>query len=322
MKRISLFILALIIVWIGLQAQPRITGGFPINITEAPWQVLISVDGELDWCGGSIIAPNFILTAKHCVGGISTSSVVEVIAGVTCKNEINSSNTFNVSQIILHPDPTVDAALLQLSNNITYDNNRQAVNYLSSVDNTLYNAGNAVRVSGWGWLTPVGFDPANCLHEVDVNIITNQQASNMLGVTLRAHEVATTGVGNERQGVCHCDSGGPLTILTNSNEPVLIGIVSWGRNWCPGDNTNSPSVFVRVSHIRNWIQFATCTTPIVNLTGPVTATTTIPSCGDINVANVTVTNNAKLTLKALGEIIFTGDLDLASGTELEIIEWE
>ena len=65
MKRISLFILAMVIACIGLQAQQKITGGYPINITEAPWQVLVSVDDQLEWCGGSIVAPNFILTAKH-----------------------------------------------------------------------------------------------------------------------------------------------------------------------------------------------------------------------------------------------------------------
>ena len=63
MKRVF-FILALVVVCKGLHAQPRITGGFPINITDAPWQVLVSVNDELDWCGGSIISPNFILTAK------------------------------------------------------------------------------------------------------------------------------------------------------------------------------------------------------------------------------------------------------------------
>ena len=36
MKKILLFVLVLIIACTGLQAQQRITGGFPINITEAP----------------------------------------------------------------------------------------------------------------------------------------------------------------------------------------------------------------------------------------------------------------------------------------------
>ena len=57
MKRVTLFILVMIVACKGLQAQEyfkdgfpddttkmplRITGGFPIPITVAPWQVLLS----------------------------------------------------------------------------------------------------------------------------------------------------------------------------------------------------------------------------------------------------------------------------------------
>lgn len=147
MKRLFLFILALIVACTGLQAQQKITGGFSINIANAPWQILLKVNGAYEG-GGSILAPNFILTAKHCVEGLSPSSV-KVIAGITCKNEVNSSNTFSVSNIILHPDPNIDVALLQLSSNITYNNNRKAINFWSSSNNSLYYAGNTVRVSSF-----------------------------------------------------------------------------------------------------------------------------------------------------------------------------
>jgi len=256
MKRVFLLILSFVIASNSLFAQPRITGGFPINITDAPWQVLLRCNGQYS-CGGSIIAPNFILTAKHCVAGIAASNV-QVVAGVTCKNEVNSSNTFNVSSIILHPDPNVDAALLQLSSNITFNNNRQPVNYWMANDNALYNVGNLVRVSGWGWTIQNNQNSvANCLQAVNMNIISNQDASSALrpswGRDLRAHEMAATGNGNIRQGACHGDSGGPLTILTATNEPVLIGIVQGGIPGCGGNNNNSPSVFVRVSNVLNWI---------------------------------------------------------------------
>jgi len=327
MKRVSLFILGLVITFIGLQAQQKVTGGFPINITEAPWQVLLSLNNSYG-CGGSIIAPNYILTAKHCVVGLSASNV-KVIAGVTCKNEINSSNTFNVSQIILHPDPNVDAALLQLSSNITFNNNRQLVNFWSSADNALYNVGNETRVSGWGWTIPnnSGSTP-NCLEAVNLNIISNQDASNVLrptwGRDLYAYEVAVTGTGNIRQGACHGDSGGPLTTLTSSNIPVLIGIVEGGIPGCTGNNQNSPSVFTRVSHIRNWI-INTINCTAVNFTGtvttPIIVTTPsiVTSCGDINVQYVKVQNGAKLTLDAAGEVNIISDFEVDLGSEFEII---
>ena len=266
MKKVSLFILALVVVCKGLYAQvqiePMITGGFPINITEAPWQVLLRVNGE-DWCGGSIIAPNFILTAKHCLfddrGILLQPSAIRVITGTTCRNQVNSSNTFNVSRIILHPDPNVDAALLQLSSHITFNNNRRAINYLGATNSSHYNVGNRVRVSGWGMTMPNVPVFPNCLQAVDVNIISNQAASDVLRPLpswrrdLRAHEMATTGTGDIRQGACHADSGGPLSIRTSTNEPVLIGIVQGGVPGCGGSNQNSPSVFVRVSHIVTWI---------------------------------------------------------------------
>jgi secreted trypsin-like serine protease len=157
------------------EIQPLITGGEEINITEAPWQVFLTVNGNFE-CGGSIIAPNFILTAKHCLvnqttGVVYSPNSVRVVAGVTCRSEANNSNTFNVSRIILHPNPNIDVALLQLSSNITFSNSRQPINYLRATDNALYNVGNQVHASGWGWVTPDGWYNAS---GADVLVRANQ----------------------------------------------------------------------------------------------------------------------------------------------------
>jgi hypothetical protein len=243
------------------RTETRITGGFPINIENAPWQVLLSHNNVFA-CGGSIIAPNFILTAKHCVTYVGTqialpANLVKIHAGITCRNEISSSNTFDVSNIILHPDPNVDIALVQLSSNIPYNNNRQPINFRSSPNNTFYNVGNSVRASGWGWTIPNnGNSTANCLQAVDLSIVSNQTASSVLrhirNRDLLVHEMAATGSGNNREGACHGDSGGPLIAPTLSG-PQLVGVVSWGVPECKGSNQNSPSVFVRVSHVSEWI---------------------------------------------------------------------
>lgn len=79
-------------------------------------------------------------------------------------------------------------------------------------------------------------------------------ASSQLGQTVSSYEIATAGVGNIRKGACHGDSGGPLVIWSDIiKDYVLIGVVSWGRARCIGDNTNSPSIFVRVSKLVSWI---------------------------------------------------------------------
>jgi subtilisin family serine protease len=63
---------------------------------------------------------------------------------------------------------------------------------------------------------------------------------------------------------------------------------------------------------------AACPT-MVNFTNrTVTSNTTVVSCGDINVQNVTVTNGAKLTLDAAGEVNIISDFDVELGSEFEI----
>ncbi|MDR0683001.1 MAG: trypsin-like peptidase domain-containing protein [Dysgonamonadaceae bacterium] len=50
----------------------------------------------------------------------------------------------------------------------------------------------------------------------------------------------------------------------------------------------------------------------------VTTDTDVVSCGDIHVQNVTVTNDAKLTLDAAGETLIESNFEVLSGSELEI----
>lgn len=125
--------------------------------------------------------------------------------------------------------------MLRLSSAINYDAARQAISLVESLNHLHYETGNTVRVSGWGWQTPYGYDPSNCLQGVDVNIISTEEANNIfisygIGQVVSENEFATAGIGSVRQGACHGDSGGPVSIwdsLRNSN--VLLGIVSWGR---------------------------------------------------------------------------------------------
>lgn len=143
------------------------------------------------------------------------------------------------------PHPTLDVALLLLNSNIPVTNKTRSINFRSSSEEQYYDVGNKVSVSGWGWLTPDGYDPSQCLNSVDVKIISNATASSQLGQTVRSYEIATAGVGNIRKGACHGDSGGPLVIWSDTlKDYVLIGVVSWGRARCIGDNTNSPSIFL------------------------------------------------------------------------------
>lgn len=67
--------------------NPRIVGGTNADVGEFPYQVSLQLKGLLGgghFCGGSIIAPNVILTAGHCVTEVSIPPLthVEVVAGI------------------------------------------------------------------------------------------------------------------------------------------------------------------------------------------------------------------------------------------------
>lgn len=57
-----------------------ITGGYPINISEAPHQVSLQLNGNHS-CGGSIINDEWIVTAAHCVEAPKSSYKIKT--GIT-----------------------------------------------------------------------------------------------------------------------------------------------------------------------------------------------------------------------------------------------
>jgi hypothetical protein len=64
---------------------------------------------------------------------------------------------------------------------------------------------------------------------------------------------------------------------------------------------------------------AACAIPVNFTNQTVTANTTVTGC-DINVQNVTVTNGAKLTLNAAGEVNIISGFEVELGSEFEIIK--
>ena len=132
-------------------------------------------------------------------------------------------------------------------------------------------------------------------------------------------------------------SGSYLLAANNGNRVKMYAPSNWTTSsvshWDDGTDKNFFSTFmehsidkgfrrivinareVAIMQDMGWV----CPQTVNLIDENITTNTTVRSCSDINVANVTVTNNAKLTLEvgAGSGVIFTGDLDLVSG-ELEI----
>ena len=57
-------------------AGSRIVGGTQASKGSWPWQIMLASPGGSQFCGGSLIHEQWVLTASHCVEGSSESQIV------------------------------------------------------------------------------------------------------------------------------------------------------------------------------------------------------------------------------------------------------
>lgn len=230
----------------------EIVGGTATQITSVPWQVsLQSADGS-HFCGGTIVAPTWIVTASHCVAEGAPSRIV---AGISRLSESASGQARNVKRVIMFPgytDPTAgkDAALIELTAPLTLDGTTlRAIRRLGmTASPDLTAPGVMTTVSGWGTTTEGAQDLPDQLQSVQVPIVANSVASTAYNMTITDDQLAA-GTSAGGKDSCQGDSGGPLVVM-DRGDPVLAGIVSWGEGCA---RANMPGLYGRVTKFASWI---------------------------------------------------------------------
>ena len=75
-ERVKMFFFCSFIVPCGSRPSiTRIVGGTVAPVNSWPWQAMLRDSSGSQFCGGSLIHPQWVLTATHCICGKSTSSV-------------------------------------------------------------------------------------------------------------------------------------------------------------------------------------------------------------------------------------------------------
>jgi len=230
----------------------KIVGGEPAEPGEFPWQVSLQLRGDnFHYCGGSVISPDFIVTAGHCVEGF-TADEVDVVAGLDRLSNDRNAQRIPAAELVQHERFSYltlrnDVAVIRLSSPLTLD--QASVNAICLPSADLAAEGTAV-VTGWG-TTEEGGDVSDVLMKVSVPIVPDDQCDELYGGGVYQSMICAGDVENGGIDSCQGDSGGPFIVPGENNTWQLAGIVSWG-NGCaePG----YPGVYTEVSYFVDWIQ--------------------------------------------------------------------
>ena len=242
---------------------PRIINGQPVSISEVPWQVAlvysdVSQDESAQFCGGSIASENWIVTAAHCLPGL-TAGDIEVVAGITTLGEPGSTRS-TVQQIISHPqydDVTLenDIALLRLASPLSLDGaTKSAIALPYAQQGISWPAANTcATVSGWGNTSTTTASYPNDLMAAEVDVLTSPtdpQCGSYSTYDYLPELMLCAAEMTFGRDACQGDSGGPLAVDV-AGTWTLAGIVSWGFGCA---DPLYPGVYTRVTRYLGWVE--------------------------------------------------------------------
>ncbi|KAF4036486.1 Trypsin [Phytophthora infestans] len=232
----------------GLTAneENRIYEGSDANIDKFPFLASLR-DSFFDetFCAGTLIAPQYILTAGHCI----RTSEMDIVATFGTNDSTGSGSGEATSIPVIkgfrHPlykkkEHLYDVGLLKLKKPI-----KRKTAKLCAADGSSNKVGTLGTVLGWGKTETSGELGSPILQQLTLPVISNAECGKFKKYVGRVTEgMLCAGTGDGRD-TCNGDSGGPLLVDGN----ILIGCVSWGSK-C-GEQAG---IFTRLTYVMDYIE--------------------------------------------------------------------
>lgn len=244
---------------------PRSLGGVRVADAAAPWQAQIYYPkvatqwsaqlaaGEQPWvlqhyCGGALVAPDWVLTAAHCIDDSMMGAGYRVRLGQE-RIDLEGGWTFKIQKVVRYPQYLPlkggDIALIHIiKDQRQADPPRTQVRPIALFRGADALRSEAVTAFGWGRVATAGNRSNAIMLKVGLNIVDRPACDKARVALIDARVVCAAAPGRK---TCSNDSGGPLVNAANQ----LVGIVSAGGKSCADDGV--PGVYTRVGAYLPWI---------------------------------------------------------------------
>jgi secreted trypsin-like serine protease len=235
---------------------PDIIGGREAQPGAWPWQVALVNRFQPNtflgqFCGGTLIGEDWVLTAAHCVEGAETS-MIDILVGAHRLSD--SGVRITAAQIIPYPDYDPmqlgnDLALIRLSTPVTHT----PISLYEAISGTTELDYMRATVIGWGAknVTWYSYEFPDALREVSLPLVGQERCGRNLWYETITDNMLCAGYETLTMGTCYGDSGGPLMVQRSDASWAQVGIVSWGPYGCTA--SGQYDVFARVSRYTEWI---------------------------------------------------------------------
>lgn len=231
------------------EIQPQIVGGQSVPNGKYPFMAVLSIRKTAGsyLCGGTLIDPNSVLTAAHCV---VDAQRVRLAVGRTVSSRADQGKVRSARRIFIpssyngSADDRYDAAVLKLNKRIT---SIQPIKLATAKQDGLERPGRNLTVAGWGTTSEDG-NTSDRMREVSVPVVSDDDAQDSYPDTYFPKFMVAAGV--EDRDSCQGDSGGPL--FKPGAPRAQVGIVSVGTGCA---RAGVPGVYTEVNNrgVRSFI---------------------------------------------------------------------